>query len=90
MPRDTVLVGLCTGLLAAGAVLASQTILDLIGNALQVVEIAYRIGVKVNDIALRLSTTNEVHALRNLSKLVLRVHKEASAMEIAEFNRRKV
>ena len=33
----------------------SQSILDLIGNALQVVRIAFRIGVKVNDIALRLS-----------------------------------
>ena len=89
-PRDTVLVGLCTGLLAAVAVSASQSILDLIDNALKVVKIAFRIGVKVKETARRLSTDDNVQANGSWSKLVVGISKEASATEISDFNKRKV
>lgn len=90
MPRDTVLVGLCTGLLAAVAVSASESILDLIDNALQVVRIAFRIGVKVNDTARRLSTIDDVQANRSWSKLVVGIQQEAAAAQVRDFNKRKV
>lgn len=86
MPSDTVLVGLCTGLLAAVAVSASQSTLDLVDNALNIVRVAFRIGIRVNDAAQRLST--EVN--QRWSRLVLDVQKEASIAEIRQFNERKV
>ena len=86
MPSDTVLVGLCTGLLAAAAVSASQSALELVDNALNIVRVAFRIGIKVNDAAQRLSTeTNQ-----RWSRLVLGAQKEASIAEIRRFNERKV
>ena len=86
MPWKTVLVGLCTGLLAATAVSASQSVLDLVDNALNIVRVAFRIGAKVNDAAQRLSTeTNQ-----SWSRLVLGVQKEALTAEIRQFNERKV
>lgn len=90
MPRDTVLVGLCTGLLAAVAVSASQSTLDLIDNALEVVRIAFRIGVKVNDTARRLSTIDHAQAIRSWSTVVVGIQREASVTEITDFNKRKV
>lgn len=90
MPRDTVLVGLCTGLLAAVAVSASQSTLDLIDNALEVVRIAFRIGVKVNDTARRLSTIDHAQANRSWSTVVVGIQREASVTEISDFNKRKV
>lgn len=89
-PRDTVLVGLCTGLLAAAAVSASQSILHLVANALKVVRIAFRIGVKVNDAAQRLSTAHDARANQSWSRVVVGVQKETSAVEVAQFNERKV
>ena len=90
MPSNTVLVGLCTGLLAATAVSASQGILDLIANALKIVRVAFRIGVKVHDAAQRLSTTHDVQVNQSWSRLVVGVHKEASIAEVTQFNERKV
>ena len=90
MPQDTVLVGLCTGLLAAVAVSASQSTLDLVDNALQVVRIAFRIGVKVNDTAGRLSTIDDAQANRSWSTVVVGIQREASVIEITDFNKRKV
>ena len=90
MPAETVLVGLCTGLLAATAVSASHSILDLIANALKVVRVAFRIGVKVNDAAQRLSTTQDIQVNRSWSRLVVGVQKEASISEVTQFNQRKV
>lgn len=86
MPSDTVLVGLCTGLLAAAAVSASQSTLDLVDNALNIVRVAFRIGFRVSDAAQRLST--EVN--QRWSRLVLDVQKETSIAEIRQFNARKV
>lgn len=90
MPSNTVLVGLCTGLLAAAAVSASQSILDLVDNGLKIVRVAFRIGVKVNDAAQRLSTIHDVHVNQSWSTLVVGVHKEASVTEVTQFNERKV
>lgn len=89
MPSDTVLVGLCTGLLAAAAVSASQSILDLLANALKVVRVAFRIGVKVNDAAQRLSTIHDVEVNQSWSRLVVGVQKEATMAEVTQFNERK-
>lgn len=82
--------GLCTGLLAAAAVSASQSILDLIGNALKIVRVAFRIGVKVSDAAQRLSTFHDVQVNQSWSRLVVGVQKEASIAEVTHFNERKV
>jgi len=90
VPSNTVLVGLCTGLLAAAAVSASQSILDLVVNALKVVRVAFRIGVKVNHAAQRLSTIHDVQVNQSWSRLVVGVHKEASVAEVTQFNERKV
>ena len=90
VPSNTVLVGLCTGMLAATAVSASHSVLDLVANALRVVRVAFRIGVKVNDTAQRLSGTHDVHASQSWSRLVVGVQKEASITEVEEFNERKV
>ncbi|MCJ1434804.1 hypothetical protein MMC27_004174 [Xylographa pallens] len=89
VPSDTVLVGLCTGLLAATAVSASQNILDLIANALKFVRVAFRIGAKVNDVAQRLSTINDAQVNPSWSRLVVGVQKEASVAEVTQFNDRK-
>lgn len=90
VPSNTVLVGLCTGLLAAAAVSASQSILDLIANALKIVRVAFRIGVKVNDAARRLSPIHDVEVNQSWSRLVVGVQKEASMAEVTQFNERKV
>ena len=89
-PSDAVLVGLCTGLLAAAAVSASQSILDLVANAPQIVRVAFRIGVKVNGAVQRLSSSNDVEVHQSWSKLVVGVQKEASIAEVTQFNEKKV
>lgn len=81
--------GLCTGLLAATAVSASHSVLDLVTNALRIVRVAFRIGVKVNDAAQCLSA-HDVQVNQSWSRLVVGVQKEASIAEIEQFNERKV
>lgn len=90
VPSNTVLVGLCTGLLAATAVSASHSVLDLVANALRIVRVAFRIGVKVNGAAQRLSIAHNVQVNQSWSKLVVGVQKEASIAEVEQFNERKV
>ena len=86
VPANTILVGLCTGLLAAAAVSASQSALGLIENALNAVRVAFRIGITVNNAAQRLSTD----ANQSWSRLVVGVQSEACNAEIRQFNERKV
>ena len=88
VPSRTVLVGLCTGLLAAAAVSASQSLIDLVANALAIVKLAFRTGVKVNDAAQRLSQDVEVN--QSWARLVVGAQKEASIAEIKRFNEVKV
>ena len=90
MPSSTILVGLCTGLLAAAAVSASQNILDLIANALIFVRVAFRVGAKVNDVAERLSPVRDAQINQSWSRLVVGVQKEASIAEVTRYNDRKV
>jgi hypothetical protein len=90
VPSDTILVGLCTGLLAAAAVSASQSLLGLIPVALKIVRVAFRLGVKVNGAAQRLSTNNGSKSKQSWSTLVAGVQKEAAAVELAQFNEKKV
>lgn len=90
MPSDTALVGLCTGLLAAAAVSASQSILDLVANAPHFVRIAFRLGVKVNGAAQRLSTSYDVDVNQSWSRLVMGVQTESSAAAVAQFNEDRV
>lgn len=90
VPSNTVLVGLCTGLLAATAVSASHSVLDLVANALRIVRVAFRIGVKVNGAAQRLSIAHDVQVNQSWSRLVVGVQKEASIAEVEQFNERKV
>lgn len=90
VPSSTVLVGLCTGLLAATAVSASHSVLDLVANALRVVRVAFRVGVKVNGAAQRLSIAHDVQVNQSWSRLVVDVEKEASIAEVEQFNERKV
>ena len=66
--------------------LASQSAVDLIDNALNAVRVAFRIGIKVNDAAQRLST--DVN--QSWSRLVVGVQREASDAEVRQFNERKV
>ena len=89
-PSDTILVGLCTGLLASAAVSASQSLLDLTANAPDIVRLAFRIGVKVNGAAQRLSTSHDGQAEQSWSRLVQGAQNEASVAEVTQFNQRKV
>jgi hypothetical protein len=90
MPSNTVIVGLCTGLLASAAVSASRSLLDLISIALKVVRVAFRIGVKVDATARRLSTDYDVDAGQSWSKLALQVQRETAIDEVTRFNKTKV
>ena len=90
VPSNTVLVGLCTGLLAATAVSASHSVLDLVANALQIVRVAFRLGVKVNDAAQRLSMAHDVQVNQSWSRLVVGVQTKISIAEVEHFNKRKV
>ncbi|KAH8585456.1 hypothetical protein B0O99DRAFT_696467 [Bisporella sp. PMI_857] len=89
VPSDTVLVGLCTGLLASAAVSASQSLLDLISIALKVVRVAFRIGVKVDAAARRLSTDHDVEIAQSWSRVVLGGRKDATISEVTQFNETK-
>lgn len=90
MPSNTIFVGLCTGLLAAAALSASESVLDLVTNACTVVRIAFRIGVKVNDAGRRVSIAEDDQVNQQWSRLVFGVQKDASLAEITEFNKSKV
>lgn len=89
-PSDTALVGLCTGLLAAAAVSASPSVLDLVPNALAAVRVAFRVGVKVFETAHRLSASPGSGNEQSWSRLVAGVREETSIAEIAHFNDKKV
>ncbi|TVY85206.1 Non-reducing polyketide synthase terA [Lachnellula suecica] len=89
VPADSAFVGLCTGLLAATAVSASQSLLGLVPIALKIIRVAFRIGVKVNGAAKRLSPSQDANVSQNWSTLVVGVQKEAAAAEIAQFNKIK-
>ncbi|KAH8804520.1 putative polyketide synthase [Xylogone sp. PMI_703] len=89
VPSDTVLVGLCTGLLASAAVSASKSLVDLIPIALNIVRVAFRIGVKVNSAAQRLATVHEIKGNQSWSRLVVGIQKEAVIEEVNQFNERK-
>ncbi|KAI9691654.1 MAG: Type I Iterative PKS [Bathelium mastoideum] len=89
VPSNTLLVGLCTGLLPAAAVSASQSLLDLISNALDIVRVAFRLSVKVNGAAQRLSAADDVERSQSWSRLVVGAQKEAAATEVRQFNERK-
>lgn len=90
VPSNTILVGLCTGLLAAAAVSASQSLLDLIANAPKFIRVAFRIGVKVNSAAQRLSSIRDAEVNQSWSRLVVGAQKETSIAEVTQFNDRKV
>jgi len=87
---DTIFVGLCTGLLSASAVSSSQSTLDLIANALTTVRVAFRIGVKVNGAAQRLSRNSDVNVGQSWSRLVVGAQKDASIAAVAQFNKQQV
>lgn len=90
MPSDTVLAGLCTGLLAATAVSASQSLVDLVPIALKTVQVAFRIGAKVYGAAQRLSTSKNGNADRSWSTLVIGMQKELAISQLEIFNHSKV
>lgn len=85
VPSDTVLVGMCTGLLASAAVSASNSLLELVSIALKVVRVAFRIGVKVDGASRRLSVDN-VEASQSWSRLVLGGQTDTIAPKVAQFN----
>ena len=86
IPANNLLVGFCTRLLAKAIVSASQSPLELIDNALHIVRVAFRIGIKVNDAAQRLS----IEINQSWSRLVLGAQKEASIAKIGRFNEMNV
>lgn len=90
VPSDTVFAGLCTGLLAATAVSASRSLVDLVPIALKTVQVAFRIGGKVFQATQRLSTSRDGNVARSWSTLVIGVQKEAAASELERFNKSKV
>jgi hypothetical protein len=90
VPSDTVIVGLCSGLLASAAVSASRSLLDLISIALKVVRVAFRIGVKVDATARRLSIDHDVDPGQSWSRLALEVQRETAVAEVIRFNKAKV
>ncbi|KAK4235627.1 ketoacyl-synt-domain-containing protein [Achaetomium macrosporum] len=51
---NTAIVGLCTGALAAAAVSCSRSTLDLVPLAVDAVVVAFRTGMRVNDVAQRI------------------------------------
>lgn len=89
-PSDTVFVGLCTGLLAASAVASSQSTLNLIANGLTTVRVAFRIGVKVNGVAQRLSRNGDTKVGKSWSRLVVGAQKDAAVAAVGRFNEQQV
>lgn len=49
-PSKTRIIGSCTGLLAAAAVSSSQSVVELLPAAIEVVRISFRIGVFVTEV----------------------------------------
>lgn len=90
MASDTVLAGLCTGLLAATAVSASRSLVDLVPIALKTVQVAFRIGAKVYRAAQRLSTSKDGNTNRSWSTLVIGMQKESAISELERFNKSRV
>ncbi|KAF4207525.1 hypothetical protein CNMCM8927_002930 [Aspergillus lentulus] len=88
-PSDSVFAGFCTGLLSASSVAISQDTLQLITNALTTVRVAFRIGVKVNGAAQRLSKHADAAAARSWTTLIIGAQKEASIEALAQFNESK-
>lgn len=52
-------VGLCTGALAAAAVACSRSVIDIVPLAVNAVRVAFRAGVRVKDVAHRVTSSNE-------------------------------
>lgn len=90
VPSDTVLAGICTGSLAATAVSASQSLVDLVPIAVKTVQVAFRMSVKVYGAVQRLSTSKEGHADQRWSTLVIEMQKESALSELERFNKSKV
>jgi hypothetical protein len=62
MPRDTFLVGLCTGLFAATAIASSPSLSELVPIGVQVVLMAFRTGGCVAALADRLEKDSDLSA----------------------------
>ncbi|PVI03119.1 polyketide synthase [Periconia macrospinosa] len=53
-PSDTYLLGLCTGALSAAAISSSKTISELLPVAVQTVRVAFRFGLCIDDVRIRI------------------------------------
>jgi naphtho-gamma-pyrone polyketide synthase len=75
--------------LSASSVATSRDTLQLISNALTTVRVAFRIGVKVNGAAQRLSKHGDTAAAQSWTTLIIGAQKEASIAALAKFNESK-
>lgn len=73
--EDARVLGLCTGALAATAVACSSSILDLIPLGVNAVKVAFRIGIRVRDVAHRLAPMEAFD--RSWSIIMPGLHSEA-------------
>ncbi|KAJ5379344.1 polyketide synthase [Penicillium cosmopolitanum] len=85
-PSDSAFAGFCTGLLSASSVATSQDTLQLISNALTTVRVAFRIGVKVDGAAQRLSKDGDSAVTQSWTTLIIGAQKEASIAALTQFN----
>ncbi|CAG8201823.1 unnamed protein product [Penicillium nalgiovense] len=88
-PSDSAFAGFCTGLLSASSVATSQDTLQLISNALTTVRVAFRIGVKVNGAAQRLSKDGDAAAAQSWTTLIMKAQKEEAIAALAQSSESK-
>lgn len=87
-PENTCIIGLGTGLLAAAAVASSHTLASLLSLAVEVVRIAFRTGVLVNEVSQQLQETDSNE--ESWSMLVSGVSVAVVTKELDAFHEAKV
>ncbi|KAI9880108.1 MAG: hypothetical protein M1830_005353 [Pleopsidium flavum] len=87
---DTLILGLCTGLLAASAVASSKTLASLTSLAVVVVRIAFRTGILVDAVAQQLAqSTHDSQTPESWSAVVAGMSEAAVAAALDTFHKSK-
>ncbi|KAJ4422981.1 Type I Iterative PKS [Gnomoniopsis sp. IMI 355080] len=84
-PKDTYIVGLCTGSLAAAAISCASSLSQLLPVALHTVQVALRLGLLANDLKDRLSLS-EFDKTREWSAILVNTDEAAVVETLTQFN----
>lgn len=87
-PSNTRIVGLCTGMLAAGVIASSNTVADFMPLAIEAVRIAYRTGVQVSHISQTLVKDSTVGA--SWSSVVAGISEKGANQALDSFHQQAV